>query len=366
MKKFFVLMSGLVFLLLSCEAPVATTNTGSVALRFDTATRAFINTTQDMNITDYVVTLTTPDNTVAYTENVSVTEADASFTFGPYMFGDYRVDVAGKNVAGEVIFDNKNVYNITVKTGLTVTKTIVVTPVVGTGALTVEVLWDTTIVDNGTVEGTLTSFIGQPLSLAFSAPVSAGGTTLKSTLNADQIDTGYAVMSLKLMHNGVSYARGTTDLVRIANNSLSGVATYDWTGVVNNGGGSFELGIQADLQDPLTVEFAAAPATTYTNGDAVTLTVDVIADMITSERGELYPDPDFHGNFFYVLFDGAEQIGGSVAAVFGQSAVFNFIASNYQYGVNYDTKVTDFTVVAFNEEGTRAGQVKLEGVTISK
>ena len=263
----------------------------------------------DMNPASYTVTGSGPNNATftATTTGGTVTENNLAF-------GSWTVVVNATNAAGNLIGTGSA--STQVNTASTSTVSVTVTPVSGVGTLNLAASWPTGSVQTPSVAATLTPALGSAQNLPFSISGSS------ASYSSSSVGNGYYTLALTVQDTGV-VAAGAVDVVRIVTGATTS-GTYAFS-QVNAPGGTIQVNVAANMQNPLTVAIAGASATQAV-GTSQTLTASV---------------GNYTGNVVYVWY-----VNG-VSAGTGPTFAFN---SGSVVGYTYRIDVT-----AFSADGTQAG-----------
>jgi formylglycine-generating enzyme required for sulfatase activity len=261
-----------------------------------------------MDVTTYTVTGTGP-NGATFTANLTGT----SVTQNNLAFGSWTIAVNALNAGGTLIGTGST--TATVNTGQTTSASVTVTPITGTGTLSLTVNWPAAQVQTPSITASLTPALGTAQSLAFT--VSGANATYSNTA----LGNGYYTLAFTVNDNGIAEA-GVVEVVRIvAGQTTSGTYTF---ANVNQAGGGITVNITANMQNPLDVAIAGASATLNV-GSTQSLTASV---------------SNYSGNVSYVWYvNGVSQATGST----------------YSFGSGLSAGYYRIDVVAFTADGTRAG-----------
>ena len=241
-----------------------------------------------------------------------------SVTIGSLRFGEWTVSVDGKNAAGIIIGHGDG--NTVVHTDETSTVAIPVQPLPGTGMLDLTVNWHAADIDIPSVDSELVPPIGESQDIIFTHEGDSQATSVSTG-----IPTGYHTLIVKLLDNGL-LTMGSVEVVRIVKAETT-YGTFDFLDV-NQPGGSIQVNITPEMDDPLTVTIAGGVELIEVGG-SMTVSASVTESV---------------GNVVYVWY-----VNGESVATGDQHVV-----SGLEEGV-YRLDVTTFTA-----DGTRAGSATHE------
>ena len=309
-----------VFALVSCNSPTAGT-IGTSGLTISIANKINSRTlapTLDMTPVNYSVTGNGP-NSATFT----ATSTGGTVTKANLAFGTWTIVVNATNAAGTLIGTGTTTAQI--NTGATTSASVTVSPVSGTGTLSLGVTWPAAQVQTATIAATLTPALGTAQNLPFT--LGTGTASYSSTT----VGNGYYTLGFTLQDNTVVVA-GAVEVVRIVTGQTTS-GTYAFSGV-NAPGGTIQVGITANMQNPLTVAIAGATATLVKN------TTETLTASLSN----------YAGNVVYVWYVNGVSVGTGTSYTFGAGTTAGF---------NYRVDVT-----AFAADGTRAGSASATvGVT---
>jgi hypothetical protein len=264
--------------------------------------------TIDMNAASYTVTGTGPNSATftAATTGAAVSESGLAF-------GSWTVVVNALNAGGTVIGTGTELAQVS--TGQTTAVAVTVTPVAGTGSLSLTVSWPSAQVETPSIAASLTPALGSAQSLKFSISGSTG------TYSSGPLANGYYTLALTVDDGGAAEA-GAVEVVRIVTGQTTN-GTYSFANV-NQAGGNIQVNITTNMEDPLTVSLAGASPTMNAGG-----TESLSASV-----------SNYSGNVSYVWYvDGASQSSGT----------------SYVFGSGLGAGSYRVDAVAFAADGTRAG-----------
>ncbi|HUU12697.1 MAG TPA: hypothetical protein VM182_03190, partial [Terriglobia bacterium] len=212
----------------------------------------------DMTAESYTVTGTGP-NSATFT----ATTTGAPVTENGLAAGSWTIVVNATNPSVELIGTGTAIAQV--NTGETTGVAVTVTPISGTGTLSLTVVWPASQVETPSISASLTPALGTAAPLDF---IVSGATASYSDTS---LATGYYDLAFTLCNNGVAVA-GAVDVVRIVADQTT-AGTYEFTDV-NTPGGTLVVTINTNLQNPLAVSIAGAQAT-QSEGDTQQLTASV-------------------------------------------------------------------------------------------
>jgi hypothetical protein len=311
--------------LFSCSSPTQVpSNSGSggtLSLSLTNAVNArTLAPTIDMNVASYTVTGTGPASST-FTQSTTGT----SLTVSGLAFGTWTLVVTAYNSAGNLI--GSGTATAQVYTGSATTASITVTPVVGTGTLTLGISWPQSQVQTPSISASLTPALGTAQTLAFT--MLKGGNALYSN---SAVANGYYTLAFTLQDTGIVVA-GAVDVVRIVTGqTTSGTYTFSQ---VNAPGGAIQVNLSANMQNPLSVAISGATPT-LAQGSNETLTASV---------------SNYTGNVVYVWYVNGVSVGTGSSFTFGSGT-----AIGYSYRID---------VTAFSADGTQAGSATTSVQTTS-
>jgi len=309
---FFILVAA--FALVSCSSPLAGP-AGQAGLSITIGNQVNSRTLApnlNMNPDGYTITGTGPAG-ATFTAN----SAGGNVTKTGLAFGSWTLVVNAANATGTLI--GTGTATAQVNSGATTAVTVNVIPIAGTGTLSLGVNW-TAQIQTPSINATLTPALGSAQTLPFTI---SGATASYS--NA-AVGNGYYTLGFTLNDGPVSapiVVAGAVEVVRIVTGQTTS-GTYSFANV-NAPGGTIDVGINANLQNPLTVSIVGATAN-LAPGASETLTASVVETGL---------------NAVFVWY-----VNGVSA---GTGSSFNFNAGSVA-GYSYRIDVT-----AFSADGTRAG-----------
>lgn len=350
MKKLLIITLCSLLTIVSCDNGVSEQEVGGMlTLNISNGSR-LIKTNKDLNIATYSILIKKVGSTEAVVDRQYPEGRVPSF--GPFDFGMYSVDVKALNAAGEVVLDTKTPVEVEVVSGNTANANVTISPKDGTGSLEIDVLWTAADLSReGTVSATLTPYGAQPKDLTVvSTSVTNAGERRVSVDQAD-ITTGYQLLTVELKDNG-EIARGTVELVRIADMAKSGKKTYDFRSTnggsgVNTQKGHINIVLNPEMKNPLNIK-----------NDKVIQTAEAGQEITLSAQIVLDDEINANDNVFYTWYDGSTGIIGTKAAKASEKLVATYTVP--------DKQVTDISLIVFTEDGSRAGDCRMEGVDITK
>ena len=299
-------------LLAACNSPLSySTSSKKGSLQISLANNINARTlvpSIDMTVASYAVTGTGP-NSATFT----VTSTGAAVTQNGLAFGSWTIVVNATNSSGQLIGTGSA--SAQVNTGETTAVAVSVTPVAGTGTLSLGVSWPANQVQKPSISASLTPALGSAQTLSF--VISGAGASYSNT----SVGNGYYTLAFTLADNGTVVA-GAVEVVRIVSGqTTSGSYTFS---NVNAPGGTIQVNISTNLQDPLRVSIAGAQGT-QSGGSTQTLTASVT---------------NYTGSVVYVWYVNGVSAGTGSSFTFGTG-----VAAGY-YRID---------VTAYSGDGTQAG-----------
>jgi YVTN family beta-propeller protein len=303
----------LIFILIACNSPVSGpgnySSKGSLTIALTNNINAkTLLPTISMDAASYTITGTGPNSATftAISTGAAVTESSLAF-------GSWTIVVNALNASGNLI--GTGTATAQVNTGATTPVSVIVTPITGTGTLSLSVSWPAAQVQTPSITASLTPALGTAQNLAFTV----SGSTATYTNSA--VGNGYYTLAFTVDDNGIAEA-GAVEVVRIvAGQTTSGTYTF---ANVNQAGGAITVNINANMQNPLNVAIAGATATMST-GSTQVLTASV---------------SNYTGNVAYIWYvNGVSQATGS----------------SYTFGSGLGTGYYRIDAVAYSADGTQAG-----------
>ena len=234
---------------------------GDLEIVFEDFSAKSILPSVDMTIDGYRVSGIGPDG-----RSFQVSSWESPVTIIGLTIGDWQITVDGMNVEGLII--GRGTATARIHTTATTTTSVLISPLYGQGSLRVSLSWPVAEIESPTVSAELTPTGGAPTSLPFN--VGTDGT-------AEYLGTasaGYYTLTIRLEDTGVTVA-GATETIRI----LSGhetTGTFSFT-EINSPGGSVEIEITWDMNDPITVVLSNVPVQ-ITTSQSVTLSASAPAE----------------------------------------------------------------------------------------
>jgi hypothetical protein len=234
-------------------------------------------------------------------------------------FGLWKVTVYALNADGVIIGEGQD--SAQVNTGETAKLDILVRPLVGTGALDLEVNWPGEDTQTPSIRSAIIPAIGSDV-LYPEFTINGGN---QGTYLNPAIDTGYHTVIVQLYDNTVLTA-GAVEVARIIKDQTTyGVFTFE---EINEFGGAILINIRPEPSDPIDLSILGGDDLIFP-GDAPLLTADA---------------PDETGNLVYVWYVNGEPVktGSSIDDP-------TYLFADYPVGV-YRVDVTAFTA-----DGKRGG-----------
>jgi len=311
MKKRILLLSVLLLFvaaLFSCNLfNQDTTGTLKVSIAEEVSARTILPNIS-MDPAAYEVTGSGPQG-AEFTETVT----DESLTVESLPFGEWTVTVTALNENDTPIGEGSG--TVTVHSNETSTLSVTVVPFAGEGSLSLSLNWNEGDVETPQVEASLQPAEGEARVLDFTIDGS------QASFSADDVAAGYHTLTVKLLDNG-ALTMGAVEVVRIvADAQTEGSFTFD---EINKPGGSIEVHITPQLENPLEVSIEGA-AETKPENQVMALSASVA---------------DYQENVSYVWY-----VNGNAAAT-GDSYSFDESWAQGYYRID---------VTAFSTDGRRAG-----------
>jgi len=159
--------------------------------------------------------------------------------------GDWNISIDALNLNGLIIGQGSG--SVTVVRGETTAVNITVTPLSGTGMIDLGVLWDTADLANPVISARLVPYTGTEIIPVFTESVPG------SSNSSTTVGSGYYTLILQLLDTD-EIVMGAVETVRIAAEQITS-GSFDFT-EVNSIGGSIDIGIDVDLDNPIEVSLA--------------------------------------------------------------------------------------------------------------
>ena len=247
MKKSLLIMVILSVFLMSCPNPggvAPTKHLGSLRLTFSTSemTPKTLIPPLDMKIASYSISGSGPSSATFLQTGVT----GASFVQSALPVGDWTIAVAAFNAGNNVIGAGGT--TVTIEEGQTSVASVTVTPLSGTGTLTINISWTAGLVAVPSVVATLTPMGGSAQNLPFTMGANSASYSSGNTLNA-----GYYSLALQLMDGGVS-VWGLYDAVLILQGQTTAASANLTSQDLHTGG--INLTIVPALPSPIAVTFS--------------------------------------------------------------------------------------------------------------
>ncbi len=221
---------------ISCDMPDTTTE-GSINLSINNVDGRSLLPVFDMDADSYVIEGIGPSSS-SFTLNT----ASVSNLIEELYPGDWTISIDALNVNSQVIGQGSGA--VSVSRGETSSVNIIVKPLDGTGPLDLTVLWDINDIADPVVSARLIPYSGSEISPLFTE--TAGG--ISSSLTT--LDAGYYTLILQLFETD-TVVMGAVETVRIVAEQTT-AGTFDFT-EVNSVGGTIDIGIDVDLDNPIEV-----------------------------------------------------------------------------------------------------------------
>jgi len=181
----------------------------------------------------------------------------SSVTVSNLSFGEWTITVDAFNGDSPPTLIGMGTDTVTVKINETVETTITVLPLGGNGAVNLTV--DRTgVLENLTLQATLTSATGTVLPIAFPPVTGNSSTFVKTGLGA-----GYYTLNLRLLDTG-TVVSGAAELVRIVSGQTT-MGTVSFLNLMGPGGGP-AVSVTVNLKNPVVVTVGRGSATATTTG----------------------------------------------------------------------------------------------------
>lgn len=266
----------------------------------------------DLEIEEYVISGTGPNGA-----SFQATTGNDTYTSGPLVFGQWTIGVSAKNIAGIIIATGT--ITAQVNSGMTNVISLEVRPVEGIGTLALTVSWDPADVQTPSIVAKLIPASGSVMDLAFIVgPGSA-------SFSGNNIPTGYYTLSVKLQDNNID-VMGAVEIVRIMNNATTN-GSYAFT-TVNQPGGSVQVDIDVNMNEPLTVGMSGV-------GDTL-----IRGNSITAQASAAASIPAVSGNLVYAWY-----LNGNA----------KYTGESYAFGSDLAAGSYRLDVVITTADGSRAG-----------
>ena len=303
-----------VALAVACSSPVSDIleTTGLVvSLSGDLGARTLAPAT-DMNPVSYTITGTGPEGAT-----FTSTTTGSSVTITRLASGTWTLSVTAVNAGGAPIGAGSAI--VVVTSGVTSAVTVVVTPISGTGVLSLGIAWPAGSVMAPSVNASLTPAFGTATVLPFA--IEGNGASFGNSAIAN----GYYTLGFTIL-NGGSVVAGAVDVVRIVTGQTTS-GTYSFTNV-NAPGGSLRLTIVNNLQNPLSVKiFGGNPYLSAGNTQALTAGVS-----------------NFTGDVVYTWY-----VNGALAGT----------GASYRFGASRPLGFYRIDATAFSVTGGRSGSATM-------
>ena len=296
--------------LVSCNVPVSSMY-GAAGLAItvkDNTNARTLAPTIDMNAANYTITGTGP-----YGATFAASTTGAAVTQTSLALGTWTIVVNAINADSDLIGTVTGTALVSYQ--VTTPVSISVIPVAGTGVLTLGVSWPSPQVQAPAINASLTPALGVAQSLTFTV---VGAT---ATYTNSLVGNGYYTLAFALLDGTIAVA-GAVDVVRIVQGQTT-TGTYALSNI-NTATGLIQVGINANLQNPLLVAITGATAT-MTQGSVQALTASV---------------SNYAGGVVYVWY--ANGVSVSTGAT-------------YNFGASQPLGYYRLDVVAFSADGTQAG-----------
>jgi hypothetical protein len=224
----------------SCALPSAHKTTGGLLVIVNSARTLTIEPDTDMIPAQYVITGFGP-----YESSVATTSQNETVTMDRLLIGEWTIVVSAENAAGALIAQGES--STRVNSGKIAPLAISVRPIPGAGSFDITVEWEAAQVESPDVTARLLPATGDPLDLTF--VLGSGSAYYSSAL----IDSGYYTLTTQLADTGIVVA-GAVETVRIVTGQItSGRVGF---GQLNAPGGTIDVLITPDLQEPLIVSIS--------------------------------------------------------------------------------------------------------------
>jgi hypothetical protein len=261
-----------------------------------------------MDAATYTVTGTGPSGGT-FTETAEIEQVTKS----GLVVGSWTIVVNALNSSGTLI--GTGTATAEVVAGETAQVSVTISPISGTGTLSLAATWTVSQVQNPSITATLTPALGTAQNLPFA--VSGGSASYSSSAIGD----GYYTLTLTLNDNGTPVA-GAVEVVRVVAGATTN-GTYDFPNV-NAPGSSIQVNINTQMRDPLLVSIAGGGALMVA-GNTTMFTASVL---------------NYTDNLTYVWYVNGSSVG---------------LGSSYTFGSGIPLGNYRIDVTAFSADGSRAG-----------
>lgn len=240
MKKPLFLTSVLLVCLAGCPTHITSAQLGSLMVRFSTSELASktIVPPLDMSAAHYTISGNGPGGASFLQSDVTTT----AFVRSSLVSGAWTITVDAFN-AGDALIGSGST-GVSIQAGETAEVTIPVTPLSGTGSLTINITWPSGVILNPAVSGTLTPAGGSPQQIPFSAGSGFASYSYPS-LNA-----GYYSMTVQLAE-GTTVKWGSFEAIRILKDQTT-TAAFNLTQLDISAGGA-SITITPVMQNPIAI-----------------------------------------------------------------------------------------------------------------
>jgi hypothetical protein len=192
---------------------------------------------------------------------------DASENIGKLKFGAWSIVVEAVNKDGTVIASGSS--SAIVNVGEISNVEITVFPLEGTGALALNVTWNSNDIENVSLEGKLVAVSGAEMPLDFT--VDDG----EAELTESDVTTKYHTLIVRLHDTGIP-VMGAVEVVRIVKDETTeGHIDFD---EINRQGGGISVNIDADMENPLEVTINGTEDEIQENG-SMTVTASISEEI---------------------------------------------------------------------------------------
>lgn len=298
----------------STSSTSATNKLGTVDLSFSESVSRTILPSISMVIASYEVSCIGPDGATL----TETTQSDSNITLDNLLNGVWNLTVKAKNLDDALIGSGQT--TVTVLSNETISATVIVFPIEGTGSLELNVTWPEESLYQAEIESSLSPVEGQAEELGFTI---VGG---EASCNLSDIATGYHTLVVKLFDNGILTA-GTVEIVRIvAGETTVGNIDFD---EINIAEGDIDINIEQQMKDPLEVVI---------NGGSETKLVNKNKRLIASVN-------NCEENIIYVWY-----VNGSVVET----------GDTFMFGKEWAIGHYNIDVIAYTANGERAGSARQE------
>ena len=267
--KVILILIGIIILMSGCEfIKGKDKEVGSLILKFSTEEMRAktILPSLDMDIAYYNIYGDGP-GTAAFSQ-AGVTET--TVIENSLVVGAWVVTVEVYNADDYLIGDGSA--SVGVEAGQTSQVEVPVTPLTGSGGLSISISWPEGMIIDPSVSATLTPAGGTEQTLSFTAGVDSA-----SYASGNTLDAGYYSLRLQILDGGIA-KWGLFEAVRILSEQTT-AASFVLTAEDITNMGSVEITITPDMQDPIEISFTGQQLV-LTPGTDMTVTATTSADPV--------------------------------------------------------------------------------------